>query len=80
MQVMQVFHNMEEIIKKIITANIDDAKCSFEGDSCNLRVIVTSSAFSGMSLIDQHKMVMRLLDDKFQSGELHALSLETKTF
>ncbi len=80
MQVMQVFHNMEEIIKEIITANIDDAKCSFEGDSCNLRVIVTSSAFSGMSLIDQHKMVMRLLDDKFQSGELHALSLETKTF
>tara|TARA_B100000424_G_scaffold264544_1_gene253090 strand:- start:15 stop:248 length:234 start_codon:yes stop_codon:yes gene_type:complete len=77
---MQVFHNMEEIIKEIITANIDDAKCSFEGDSCNLRVIVTSSAFSGMSLIDQHKMVMRLLDDKFQSGELHALSLETKTF
>lgn len=80
MLVMQVFHNMEEIIKKIITANIDDAKCSFEGDSCNLRVIVTSSAFSGMSLIDQHKMVMRLLEDKFQSGELHALSLETKTF
>ena len=80
MQVMQVFHNMEEIIKKIITANIDDAKCSFEGDSCNLRIIVTSSAFSGMSLIDQHKMVMKLLEDKFQSGELHALSLETKTF
>ena len=80
MLVMQVFHNMEEIIKKIITANIDDAKCSFEGDSCNLRVIVTSSAFSGMSLIDQHKMIMRLLEDKFQSGELHALSLETKTF
>ena len=80
MQVMQAFHNMEEIIKKIITDNIDDAKCSFEGDSCNLRVIVTSSAFSGMSLIDQHKMVMRLLEDKFQSGELHALSLETKTF
>ena len=80
MQVMQVFHNMEEIIKEIITANIDDAKCSFEGDSCNLRIIVTSSAFSGMSLIDQHKMVMKLLEDKFQSGELHALSLETKTF
>ena len=80
MWVMRVSHNMEEIIKKIITANIDDAKCSFEGNSCNLRVIVTSSAFSGMSLIDQHKTVMRLLEDKFQSGELHALSLETKTF
>ena len=80
MQVMLVSHNMEEIINKIITANIDDAKCSFEGDSCNLRVVITSSTFSGMSLIDQHKTVMRLLEDKFQSGELHALSLETKTF
>ena len=77
---MQAFHNMKDIIQKIITTNIDDAKCSFEGDSCNLRVVVTSSSFSGMSLIDQHKTVMRLLEDKFQSGELHALSLETKTF
>ena len=80
MQAMQAFHNMKDIIHKIITTNIDDAKCSFEGDSCNLRLVVTSSTFSGMSLIDQHKTVMRLLEDKFQSGELHALSLETKTF
>ena len=77
---MQAFHNMKDIIRKIITTNIDDATCSFEGDSCNLRVVVTSSTFSGMSLVDQHKTVMKLLEDKFQSGELHALSLETKTF
>ncbi len=80
MQVMQVFRDMEDKIKKIITANIDDAECSFQGDSCNLRVVITSNTFSGMSLLDQHKTVMRLLEDKFQSGELHALSLETKTF
>ena len=55
MQAMQVFHNMEDTIKEIITASIDDAKCSFEGDSCNLKVVVTSNTFSGMSLIDQHK-------------------------
>ena len=80
MQVMQAFHNMKDIINEIITANIDDAKCNFEGDSCNLKVVITSRTFSDMSLIDQHKTVMRLLEDKFQSGELHALSLETKTF
>ena len=50
MQAMQAFHNMEDTIKKIITASIDDAKCSFEGDSCNLKLVVTSSTFSGMSL------------------------------
>ena len=77
---MQVFHNMEDKIKNIITANLDDAECSFKGDSCNLKLVVTSSTFSGMTLLDQHKTVMRLLEDKFQSGELHALSLETKTF
>ena len=76
---MQVFLNMEEIIKKIITDNINDAECSFDGDSCNLRLVVSSNIFSSMPLIEQHKTVMRLLEDKFQSGELHALSLETKT-
>ena len=80
MQEMLVFRKMKEIINKIITENIPDAKCIFEGDSCNLRLIVTSNTFINMSLINQHKTVMRLLEDKFQSGELHALSLETKTF
>ena len=31
-----------------------------------------------MSLIDQHKKIMKLLETKFESGELHALSLETR--
>ena len=70
---------MEDIIKKIIVENIPDAICLFEGDSCNLRLIVISSIFNDMSLINQHKKIMKLLEGKFQSGDLHALSLETKT-
>ena len=70
---------MEDIIKKIIVENIPDAICLFEGDSCNLRLIVISSIFEEMSLINQHKKIMKLLEGKFQSGELHALSLETRT-
>jgi len=70
---------MEDIIKKIIVENIPDAICLFEGDSCNLRLIVISSAFNEMPLINQHKKIMKLLEGKFQSGELHALSLETRT-
>ena len=70
---------MEDIIKKIILENIPDAICLFEGDSCNLRLIVISSAFNEMPLINQHKKIMKLLEGKFQSGELHALSLETRT-
>ena len=70
---------MEDIIKKIIVENIPDAICLFEGDSCNLRLIVISSVFIEMPLIDQHKKIMKLLEGKFQSGDLHALSLETRT-
>ena len=70
---------MEDIIKKIIEEDMPDAICLFEGDSCNLRLIVISSVFTEMPLIDQHKKIMKLLEGKFQSGDLHALSLETRT-
>ncbi len=69
---------MEEVIKQIINKNIPDAICLFEGDSCNLRLIVISSTFKNMSLINQHKKIMKLLKGEFQSGDLHALSLETR--
>ena len=70
---------MEEIIKRIIEENIPDAVCIFEGDSCNLKLIVTSDSFKELKLLDQHKRVLELLKSKFQSGELHALSIETKS-
>ena len=70
---------MEDIIRKIIEENIPDAICLFEGDSCNLRLIVISSIFNEMSLINQHRKIMKLLESKFQSGDLHALSLETRS-
>ena len=75
---MLAFLNMKQIIKKILTENIPDVKCEFYGDSCNLRLEVSSKMFADMSLIDQHKIVMKLLQNKFETGELHALSLETK--
>ena len=79
MQELRAFLNMKENIKQIIVENIPDAICEFHGDSCNLRLIVSSKIFSDMPLIGQHKTVMKLLESKFESGELHALSLETKT-
>ena len=70
---------MEKIIKEIIEENIPNAICVFEGDSCNLKLTVTSNTFKELKLIDQHKIVLELLKSKFQSGELHALSIETKS-
>ena len=70
---------MEELIKKIINENIPDALCDFEGDSCNLKLTITSPSFKKLKLLDQHKKVLELLNPQFQSGELHALSIETRS-
>ena len=71
---------MQSKIEKLINKNIPDAVCYFEGDACNLKLIVVSKAFKDLSLVDQHRKVLKLLEDDFESGELHALSLETRTY
>ena len=75
---MQAFLRMKEVIEKIICENIPDARCIFDGDACNFRLVVVSSIFIEMSLVDQHKKIMKLLESQFKSGELHALSLDTR--
>ena len=69
----------KELIKEIISSTIPNSVCFFEGDSCNLKLMVKSSSFNGISLIEQHKMVLSPLKEHFESGTLHALSIETKT-
>ena len=69
----------KELIKEIISSAIPNSVCCFEGDSCNLKLMVISGSFNGISLIEQHKMVLGPLKEHFESGTLHALSIETKT-
>ena len=76
---LEMLESMDrDVIKKIILKGIPDATCSFDGDSCNFKLVVTSASFKEISLIQQHKRVLNLLKDNFQSGSLHALSLDTK--
>jgi len=70
---------MQDKIEKLINENIPDAVCSFEGDVCNLKLTVVSEAFKDLSLVNQHRKVLKLLENDFESGELHALSLETRS-
>ena len=68
----------KELIENIITSEIADAECVFEGDSCSFKLLVISKSFREISLIEQHKMVLLPLKKQFESGELHALSIETR--
>ena len=68
----------KELIKNLISSEITDAECVFEGDSCNFKLLVISKSFEDISLIEQHKMVLLPLKKQFESGDLHALSIETR--
>lgn len=48
-------------------------------DNVHFNVVVESMTFSGLSRIEQHQHVMKVFDSELKSGEVHALSLKTKS-
>ncbi|MGZ3691535.1 MAG: BolA/IbaG family iron-sulfur metabolism protein [Pseudobdellovibrio sp.] len=47
------------------------------GTSDHWEVAVKSSAFAGMSRIEQHQHVMKAFEPELKTGEVHALSIKT---
>ena len=67
-------------IKKLIIEAIPDAKIEIKdlmGDSNHYSAIIGSKLFTGLSKIEQHKLVYKSLKGKM-GNELHALSITTK--
>ena len=66
-------------IAEFLQDKFPDADISSDGVDCSSKLLVVSSSFEGLSNLQRHKLVMGALKDHFQSGEIHALSLSTKT-
>jgi stress-induced morphogen len=49
------------------------------GTHDHYQVAIASSAFQGMSRIQQHKHVMNVFDAELKTGEVHALTIKTVT-
>ena len=47
------------------------------GTQDHYQTIIVSPAFEGKMMIEQHRMVMRLLQVEIDSGEVHALTMRT---
>lgn len=66
---------IEQLIKEALPdadIRIDDLR----GDGDHYAAYVTSSAFKGLSRIQQHQLVYKALQGRV-GGELHALALQT---
>lgn len=48
------------------------------GTSDHWEVTIESSAFNGLSRIQQHQHVMSVFQPELKTGEVHALSIRTK--
>jgi acid stress-induced BolA-like protein IbaG/YrbA len=68
-----------ESVKQMIQQGFSSAEVQVGGEGCNLNATVISPDFVGLSRIKQHRMVMDTVKPLLQSGELHALSLNTYT-
>jgi acid stress-induced BolA-like protein IbaG/YrbA len=67
-----------EKVKALIEAGIPGATAEVTGDGRHFDATVTSAAFEGKSLIQQHRMVKDAVKAEIASDELHALSIKTK--
>lgn len=68
-----------ETIRNMIQQNIADCQVETSGADCSFTVIVTSSSFEGKSPIQRHRMVNDIFKEMIANGQLHALSIKTKT-
>ena len=66
-------------IMQLLKSQFPDAEITFDGEDCNSKVLIVSKQFEGLSTLNRHKLIMSTLKEHFQSGELHALSLVTKS-
>ena len=66
-------------ITDFLKSKFPEAEISFDGEDCNSKVLIVSNQFEGLSSLQRHKLVLNVLKEQFQTGELHALSLKTKS-
>ena len=66
-------------ITQFLKSQFPEAEISYDGEDCNSKVLIVSEQFEGLNSLQRHKLVLGALKDHFQSGELHALSLQTKS-
>ena len=66
-------------ITELLKSQFPEADISFDGEDCNSKVLIVSEQFEGLTSLQRHKLILGALKDHFQSGQLHALSLSTKS-
>lgn len=68
-----------EMLEKLKNSYPDSVVNVISDDNVHFDVVVESKTFHGLSRIEQHQHVMKVFDAELKTGEVHALSLKTKS-
>jgi stress-induced morphogen len=67
-------------VRLMIEASLPGAKVDVvdeTGTQDHLRATVTARQFEGLSRIEQHRLVKKAVQTRFDDGSIHALSIKT---
>ena len=70
---------MLDLIKQRIETQLDTSLVQANGESGHFDVLVVGNCFQGQSPVQRQKLVYATLNDKIQSGEIHAISIKAYT-
>ena len=71
-----------EVLTEYVRKMMPDAVVTVSdrtGTMDHLKVMVTSAAFAGKSLLDRHRLVYQSLDVPMKDGRIHALEITART-
>ncbi len=66
-------------IEALLKAGFTDCELELNAEGNKLGLIIVSSDFEGLNRVKRQQLVYSKLNDKIQSGEIHAVSMRTLT-
>jgi len=70
---------LPEQVREWIATGLDCVHLTVEGDGQHFQAVIVSAAFASLNRVQRQQRVNAILKDRFDSGELHALSMRTLT-
>ncbi|OED41094.1 cell division protein BolA [Endozoicomonas sp. (ex Bugula neritina AB1)] len=68
-----------DAVKVLLEEKISGAEVLVEGEGCDFRVTIISDEFQGKMPVKRQQMVYAHLNPLIASGEIHAVTMVTKT-
>ncbi|MEF8727568.1 MAG: BolA/IbaG family iron-sulfur metabolism protein [Accumulibacter sp.] len=68
-----------ERVQELIAAGLPCEQLQVSGDGHHFEALIVSASFAGRNRVQRQQLVNRILQQHFDSGELHALSMKTQT-